>query len=236
MNQRKVFAVFIFVFFLGALALVFFSNNSELESPTVKIAKDEAYELYGKEDLQKIYKVLLGKGFRVTSDFSKVPFVDKAVLVKSLVGPNHISIYLQQPILAFSVRGVYKLVDKNGEVFSEVPQYKIPNLPIISGQKFEAKKNRAKAVQIFLQFQNSGLLSKKSLSEIVINEDLTFVFSGVKGRVFIGEGSVQSKLQRLTKVIKYLRFHGLEAETLDARFEDRVIVSLSEAVPKIKES
>jgi hypothetical protein len=165
-----------------------------------------------------------------------MPFIDKAVLIKSLVGPDKIMVYLQEPILAFSTRGVYKLVDKRGDVFSEVPQYKIPNLPIISGQKFEAKKNRELAVEAFLSLKKEGLLSQKSLSEMLINEDLILIFSGVKGRVLIGQGEVPKKLERLSKVVKYLRFHGLEAEALDARFDDRVIVSLNKKPNPKKET
>lgn len=236
MNSKTFFAGVIFIFFLAAFCWSKMNNENLNSRPKILIAKNEAYSLYAEEDLLKLSKSLSEPGFRDTADFDKTPFVDKAVLVKSLVGSDQITVYLQRPVLAFSIRGVYKLVDKNGEVFSEVPQYKIPNLPIISGAKFEAKKNRLRAVEIFLKLQKEGLLSQKTLSEILINEDLVFIFSGVKGRVLIGENGVLTRLERLSKVIKYLRFHGLEAEVLDARFKDRVVVSLNKNVIKKQDS
>lgn len=236
MNQRKFFAGVVFTFFIIAFYFFKVSNEFAEVKPRILIAKNEAYNLYAKEDLLKLSESLSDSAFQAEEDFSKMPFVDRAVLIKSLVGPHQITVYLQEPVLAFSTHGVYKLVDKNGEVFSEVPQYKIPNLPIISGAKFEAKKNRARAVSVFLKLQKEGFLSQKTLSEILINEELTFIFSGIKGRVLIGEEGVQTRLDRLSKVIKYLRFHGLEAEVLDARFKDRVIVSLNKNQNKKKKS
>ncbi len=236
MNQRKIFAVTVFVFFVTAFVFFQKSERGTQTPPKILIAKDEAYALYTKEDLLRLFKTLSSKGFRAESDFSKVPFVDKAVLARSLIGVSQVTVYLQRPVLAFSTRGVYKLVDKKGEVFSEVPQYKIPNLPIISGAKFKAKKNRFKAVKIFLDFQKEGILSQKTLSEILIKDDLVFIFSGVKGRVFLAEDGVVARLDRLSKVVKYLRFHGLEAEVLDARFKDRVVVSLNKKTKKKKSS
>lgn len=236
MNQRKLFALVTFISFVTAF--YFFKVNAKTDEvrPKILIAKNEAYALYAEEDLLNLAEVLASKGFQGEADFSKAPFVDKAVRIKSLVGPDQITVYLQRPVLAFSTKGIYKLVDKNGDVFSEVAQYKIPNLPIISGAKFEAKKNRAKAVKVFLKFQKEGLLSQSTLSEILIKDELVFIFSGIKGRILIGENGVVTRLERLSKVIKYLRFHGLEAELLDARFKDRVVVSLNKNKNKKKSS
>lgn len=236
MNQRKLFAAVIFIFFAASFFIFDKSGSDEKAEPNILIAKNEAYELYSKEDLLRLTESLAEKGFREEADFKKIPFVDKAVFSKAMAGPDQITVYLQQPVLAFSTRGKYKLVDKNGEVFSEVPQYKIPNLPIISGSKFDAKKNRFKAVNVYLKLQKEGVLSQQSLSEILINEELVFIFSGIKGRVLIGEKSVTTRIDRLSKVITYLRFHGLEAEVLDARFGDRVVVSLNKKTTKRKKS
>ncbi len=236
MNQRKFFAIIVFAFFMGALYFFKISNHVIKAKPRIFIAKNEAYSLYAKEDLLKMTESLFKKAFEENEDFLTAPFIDKAVRTKSLIGPDQITVYLQQPVLAFFTRGIYKLVDKNGEIFSEVPQYKIPDLPIISGAKFEAKKNRLKAVRVFLKFEKKGFLSQATLSEILIDEDLVFIFSGIKGRIFIGESGVLVQLDRLSKVIKYLRFHGLEAEILDARFKDRVVVSLNKSSKLKKDS
>ncbi len=236
MNQRKFFAIVVFIFFLGALCFFKMNDHFKKTQPRILIAKNEAYGLYTKKDLLKITASLSRQAFKGGQDFSTIPFIEKAMKVKSLIQPDQITIYLQQPVLAFFTRGVYKLVDKNGEVFSEVPQYKIPDLPIISGTKFEAKKNRLKAIKVFFKFQKKGFLSQATLSEILIDEDLVFIFSGIKGRILIGESSVLVRLNRLSKVIKYLRFHGLEAKILDARFKDRIVVSLNKTTKLKKDS
>jgi len=226
MNQRKTFAAVVFALFMGAYFLFYTQNKNSKLPPRILIAQNDAYSFYSKEDIAKLSKSLSDKAFQATEDFSKQPFVEKAVLVKTLVGASQINIYLQEPVLAFLTKGVYKLVDKNGEVFSEVPQYKIPNLPILNGDDFLIKKNRAKAVLVYLQLEKEGLLSRSSLSEILIGDDLVFIFSGVKGKVLIQEKNFLEQVGRLSKVIKYLRFHGLEAKTLDSRFSDRIVVSL----------
>jgi hypothetical protein len=227
MNQRKTFAAVLFLIFAGAYSYFNFYKTDPAVQPKILIAQNDAYSFYSEEDILKLSKSLSEKGFYESEDFSKQPFVEKAVLVKSLVGPAQITVYLQEPVLALLTKGVYKLVDKTGEVFSEVPQYKIPNLPILNSPDFDLQKNRLKAVNMYLKLEKEGMLSKKSLSEILMKEDLVFIFSGVKGRVFINEKKTKEQLSRLSKVIKYLRFHGLEAEVLDSRFEDRVVVSLN---------
>jgi len=226
MNQRKIFAMVLFTLFVGAYFLFYFQNKNSEQLPRILIAQNDAFVFYSEEDILKLSKSLADKGFKDSEDFSKQPFVEKAVLVKTLVGPSQINIYLQEPVLAFFTKGVYKLVDKTGAVFSEVPQYKIPDLPILNGEAFLTKKNRLKAVSVYLKLEKEGLLSRKSLSEILIQDDLVFVFSGVKGRVLVQEKGFSKQVERLSKVIKYLRFHGLEAKTFDARFSDRVVVSL----------
>jgi|GEM_PF-2845155 len=226
MNQRKIFAAVVFALFIGAYFLFYMQNKNSQIPPRILIAQNDAYSFYSKEDVAKLSESLSDKSFQDTEDFSKQPFVERAVLVKTLVGASQINIYLQEPVLAFLTKGVYKLVDKKGEVFSEVPQYKIPNLPILNGDEFLIKKNRFKAVQVYLQLEKEGLLSRSSLSEILIGEDLVFIFSGIKGKVLIQEKNFAEQVNRLSKVIKYLRFHGLEAKTLDSRFSDRIVVSL----------
>jgi len=227
MNQRKIFAMVLFTLFVGAYFLFYFQNKNSEQLPRILIAQNDAFVFYSEEDILKLSKSLADKGFKDSEDFSKQPFVEKAVLVKSLVGPAQITVYLQEPVVALLTKGVYKLVDKTGEVFSEVPQYKIPNLPILNSPQFMLQKNRLKAVSMYFKLEKEGMLSKKSLSEILMKEDLVFIFSGVKGRVFINEKKTKEQLSRLSKVIKYLRFHGLEAEVLDSRFDDRVVVSLN---------
>lgn len=226
MNQRKIFACVLFALFVGAYFLFHVQNKNAALPPKVLIAQNDAYHFYSEEDILKLSQSLSESGFQSTEDFSKQPFVEKAVLVKTLVGPSQINVYLQEPVLAFLTKGLYKLVDKNGEVFSEVPQYKIPNLPILNGDDFLIKKNRAQAVSIYLKLEKEGLLSRASLSEILIEEGLVFIFSGIKGRVLMQEKNFLEQVDRLSKVIKYLRFHGLEAKVLDSRFSDRVVVSL----------
>lgn len=226
-NHRKTFAGVLFALFLGAYFLFYIKNENSKLPPRILIAQNDAYTFYSEEDILKLSQNLSAKGFQDEGDFSKQPFVEKAVLVKTLVGPSQINVYLQEPVLAFLTKGVYKLVDKSGEVFSEVPQYKIPNLPILNGDEFLIKKNRLKAVSVYLKLEKKGLLSRESLSEILVEDDLIFVFSGIKGRVLMQEKNFLEQVDRLSKVIKYLRFHGLEAKTLDARFSDRVVVSLN---------
>jgi len=225
-NHRKIFAGFLIALFIGAYFLFSFQNKNSKLAPRILIAQNDAYSFYSEEDIVKLSKNLSDEGFRDTEDFSKQPFVEKAVLVKTLVGPSQINVYLQEPILAFLTKGVYKLVDKTGEIFSEVPQYKIPNLPILNGDEFLVKKNRMRAVSVYLKLDKEGLLSRNSLSEVLIQDDLVFIFSGIKGRVLMQENDFLKQVDRLSKVIKYLRFHGLEAKVLDARFSDRVVVSL----------
>jgi len=226
MNYRKIFAGVVFALFIGAYFLFYMQNKNSKLPPRILIAQNDAYSFYSEEDILKLSKNLSDKGFQDTEDFSKQPFVEKAVLIKALVGPAQINVYLQEPVLAFLTKGVYKLVDKSGEVFSEVPQYKIPNLPILNSDEFLIKKNRLKAVSVYLKLEKEGLLSRGSLSEVLIEDDLVFIFSGIKGRVLIQEKNFLEQIDRLSKVIKYLRFHGLEAQVLDARFGDRVVVSL----------
>lgn len=225
-SNRSIFAFLIIAVFVG-FYIYASSQMPNQKAAQVLLAKNAAYDLYNQDDLGKIFKSLSHEGFEGGEAFEKQAFIESASFAKTLSGRPVIKVFLQEPVMAFHERGAYKLVDKTGAVFSDVPQYKIPDLPIMRGNLFQSKKNRARVVRVFLGLDTEGMLSQKSLSEVLLKDDVVFIFSGVKGRVFIGENDLSKKVDRLTKVIKYLRFHGLEAEVLDARFKDRVVVSLN---------
>jgi len=239
MSIRSKFAFIVILFFgcsffYSTFQDSFFSTGKDLAPPKVLVAKNLALGFYDATDLDRVYssaakKTSTGSRFDEKSILS-LPFVEKALLVNSLSGVQKVKVFLQEPALAFYHMGKYQLVNLRGEVFSEVPQYKIPDLPLLRGKAFTSGKNRARAINIYKSFPQEGVLSQKTLSEVLFEEDLVLVFSGIKGRVYLGENDLDKKAERILKVLKYLRFHGIEAKRLDARFSDRVIVSVEDKI------
>ncbi len=237
MSIRSKFAFIIILFFTCSFlystinSKVFLKTKAEAP-PKVLVAKNVALSFYDATDLDRVYssaakKTSTGSRFDEKSILS-LPFVEKALLVNSLSGIQKVKVFLQEPALAFYNNGKYQLVNLRGEVFSEVPQYKIPDLPLLRGKAFNDRVNRERAINIYKSFPQKGVLSQESLSEILFEEDFVLVFSGIKGKVYLGEKDLPKKGERVLKVLKYLRFHGIEAVRLDARFSDRVIVSVED--------
>jgi cell division septal protein FtsQ len=226
MNSRPIYATLILLVF-GLCVWIFFSQRP-VEEIKVLLVKNEALHFYGPEDLKKLYRFVQDNPEAAVKNLSDLPFVEKAFLSRSLSGRSKIEVSLQQPIFALVSDEMYKLVNSKGDVFSEVPQYKVPNIPILTGQSFLVKKNRVKAVEILNKMPEVGVVSQESLSEVLFDGDLSFVFSGVDGKVYIGQEDIKKRVNRLTKVVKYLRYHGMSTSIIDARFKDKVIVSLSD--------
>ena len=226
MNSRPIYATLILMVF-GLCVWVFFSQRP-VEGLKVLLVKNEALHFYGPEDLKKLYSFIQDNPEQAVKNLSDLPYVERAFLSRSLSGQSKIEVSLQQPIFALASDEIYKLVNAKGEVFSEVPQYKVPSIPILSGRSFLVKKNRVEAVKILKQMPTTGVVSQESLSEVLFDGDLSFVFSGVDGKVYIGQDEIKKRVNRLSKVVKYLRYHGMSTSVIDARFKDKVIVSLNE--------
>ena len=215
----------------GFFILMGFYENFDLEKGTVKVllVKDKALEFYDRKDLQKLSDIVKNDPMQSVKNISSLPYVKSANLSRSLSGLNQIKLALQEPVFALSSEENYKLVNAKGEIFSEVPQYKIPNLPILTGKNFLIKKNRLAAAKVLNKMPEQGVISKKTLSEVLYKDDMSFIFSGVEGEVYLGQTEISKKVSRLVKVVKYLRFHGMGTKLIDARFERKVIVSLKES-------
>jgi len=226
MRSRAIYAVLTFMIF-GLCTWVFFSR-APVDDIKVLLVKNEALQYYGSEDLKKLYSFVQDQPEKAVENLSSLPFVEKAILNQSLSGQSKIEVSLQEPVFAISSGEVYKLVNSKGEIFSEVPQYKVPNIPMLTGRSFLVKKNRVDAIAVLMKLPKEGVVSQESLSEVLFDDDFSYIFSGVDGKVFIGQEKVQKRVLRLSKVVKYLRFHGMKTASIDARFKDKVIVSLAE--------
>lgn len=225
--KNKLFYLSSFFILLG-LGVWFYYNSQPSGAVKVFLVKNKALNLYGPKDLKKIYKFVKDKPDEAVNNLSSLPFVESAILSTSLSGQSKVEVSLQEPVFALASDDIFKLVNKNGEVFSEVPQYKLPNIPILSGRSFLVKKNRVQAIRALEEMPEKGFVSRESLSEVLLEDDLSYFFSGVEGKVYMGEDEVKRRSLRLTKVIKYLRYHGLRTKVIDARFKDKVIVSLND--------
>ena len=225
MNSRPIYATLILIVF-GLCVWVFFSQRP-VEKIKVLLVKNKALHFYGSRDLRKLYSFVQNNPEVAVQNLSDLPYVERAFLSRSLSGQSKIEVSLQQPIFALTSDEIYKLVNAKGEVFSEVPQYKVPNVPILTGPSFLVKENRMQAVEVLGQMPTSGVVSKESLSEVLFDGDLYFIFSGVDGKVYLGREDIKKKVNRLARVVKYLRYHGMSTTKIDARFKDKVIVSLN---------
>jgi hypothetical protein len=225
--KNKLFYLSSFFILLGLSAL-FYYNSKPSGAVKVYLVKNKALNLYEHKDLKKIYTLVKEKPEQAVNKLSSLPFVESAILSKSLSGQSKVEVSLQEPVFALASDDIFKLVNKEGEVFSEVPQYKLPNIPILSGRSFLVKKNRVQAIRTLQKMPEKGFVSRESLSEVLLEDDLSYFFSGVEGRVYMGEDEVKRRSLRLAKVIKYLRYHGLKTKVIDARFKDKVIVSLND--------
>ena len=205
-----------------------FFTKKPMESIKVLLVKNGALQFYDPQDLKKLYGSVQDNPEAAIENLSNLLHVERALLNRSLSGQSQIEVYLQQPIFAMPSDEIYKLVNARGEVFSEVPQYRVPNIPILSGRSFLVKKNRVQAVEVLKKIPTTGVVSQENLSEVLFDGELSFIFSGVDGKVYIGQEDIKKRINRLAKVVKYLRYHGVSTTKIDARFKNKVIVSLNE--------
>lgn len=232
MSSRGLFSVLVIASLTGLFIYGFFFPLSP--PAKIYIAQDNAYKFYEADDFTEIAGTLKKLKKLEQPHPREFPLLERALLVKSLAGVPKIKLELREPRLSYYRSGKYNLVNNEGVLFAEVPQYKIPNIPILRGKAFGHLDIRQKALNVLGQFDEKGPISRETLSEILYDrEGLVFVFSGIKGKVIFGEGKIVDKVSRIQKVLKYLRFHGVEARRYDARFSDRVIVKLDKDISSI---
>lgn len=229
MNKRIAFASILAFLILGLFAFRSFQNPKVAHSSfEILVAKDDYLKYYDPDELNKIKQALTQNLQEKGGALGDFPYVEKAIVQKSLSSKTKVKVFLQRPSLVFNDKNTYKLVNFKGEVFAEIPQYKLPDVPLVRGKKFYTEKNRRQILEVMKSLPSEGVVSQKSMSEVFFDKDFAFIFSGVGGKVYFGEKDFDKKVERLEKVIRYLRFHGLSSKEIDLRYKNRVIVALTD--------
>ena len=164
----------------------------------------------------------------------KHPKVEKVKVRRTW--PNRFFVLLSssEPVLLLMGHKVFYPVTDEGKLLSPLASSNIPNLPILRGNVFRTKEDlRKKAVQLFQYLPGDGLFSQRNISEIKYstkdsNFYLYLVHSGSTVRV--GESLSEFRPDRVEKVLTYLEQKKISWRVIDARYSQKVVVSLVKGI------
>ena len=146
--------------------------------------------------------------------------------------PNRFLVLLlpEKPMFLIMGNKVFYPTAVDGELLEPVNSSKAPDLPFLRGAEFFKQKNlREKIARLFLHLPKKGLFSQSNISEIAYskNDQNFYMYLLQSGRpVRIGERLSEFRPDRVESVLKYLEQKKIKWRVIDARFYQKVIVSL----------
>ena len=192
---------------------------SELKKQTHPLLGKWVWQL----SIQKLHQIV-----------QKHPQVEEVKVRRSW--PNRFLVLLSssKPLLLLMGYKVFYPVTDEGKLLSPLASSNIPDLPLLRGDIFRTKKDlRKKAVQLFQYLPKEGLFSQKNISEIKYstkdsNFYLYLLYSGSVVRV--GESLSEFRPDRVEKVLAYLEQKKINWRVIDARYSQKVVVSLVKGI------
>lgn len=240
--MKKTLYIFLFIFCVSLIYSFSFQwihvNEISFSAQDLWLKEDEKVKLIN--ELKEQTRPLLGKWFwslsiqKLHQMVQKHPKVEEVQVRRSW--PNRFLVLLlsSEPLLLLMGNKVFYPVTEKGELLSPLASLGIPDLPILRGDIFRTKINlRKKAVRLFQHLPKEGLFSQKNISEIKYSTKdsdvyLYLVHSGSVVRV--GESLSEFRPDRVEKVLTYLEQKQINWRVIDARYSQKVIVSLVKGI------
>lgn len=142
--------------------------------------------------------------------------------------PNQLEILVKprEIVCTFFNGGNLLPVTNDGRLISFHPHDQPKDLPILRGKGFNNREIRLKAISLLNDLPSAGLLSDKTVSEIIYTDKngLELFLTNFPFRLILGEPPFAKKVERVGSVLEYFNGKSVPYSTLDARYANRVIV------------
>lgn len=233
-----------FLFIFGTACLYSFSshflriNEISFSAQNLWLEEEKKNKLIG--ELKKQTDFLLEGWFwslsiqKLHQMVQKHPQVEEVQVRRSWPNRFFVKLASSSPLLLLMGRKVFYPVTDKGKLLSPLASPNIPDLPLLRGNIFYKKEIlRKKAVQLFQYLPKEGLFSQRNISEIKYstkdsNFYLYLVDSG--SRVRVGESLSDFRPDRVEKVLTYLEQKKINWRVIDARYSQKVVVSLVKGI------
>ena len=150
--------------------------------------------------------------------------------------PNRFFVLLlsSEPLLLLMGHKVFYPVTNEGKLLSPLASSHLPDLPLLRGDIFRGDLSlRKKAVQLFQYLPKEGFFSQRNISEIKYStKDSNFYLYLVHpgSVVRVGESLSEFRPDRVEKVLSYLEQKKINWRVIDARYSQKVVVSLVKGI------
>ena len=237
-------ALFIFLFIFGVSLIYSFSshwmsiNKISFAAQGLQLAEAEQIKLIN--ELKEQTSPFLKKGFwnlsvrKLHQIVQQHPQVEEVKVRRAWPNRFFVLLLSSEPLLLLMGRKVFHPVTDEGKLLSPLTSSNLPDLPLLRGDVFRSSRDlRKKAVQLFQYLPKEGFFSQRNVSEIKYstkdsNFYLYLVHSGSVVRV--GESLSEFRPDRVEKVLAYLKQKKINWRVIDARYSQKVVVSLVKGI------
>ena len=146
--------------------------------------------------------------------------------------PNrfHVVLFSEPPVLLWMGYKKFYPITEKGKKLAPIPITRIPDLPILRGRIFfDQEEWRKKAVRLIQLLPKTGRFSKENVSEITYStKDSNFYLYLISfsSPIRVGENLLEFRPDRVENVLRYLEQKKINWRVIDARFSQKVVVSL----------
>jgi len=180
---------------------------------------------------KRIWDVDLG---HLRASLERDEWVKDVLISRSL--PNMIRVRVRPrsaALILVSKQNQFIPVAENGALLSAVPPESLPDAPFLRGDVFadsteQGLKKREEAVSVLASLNETGLLSRKNISEVswTASDGYQFILLQPHVEVKLGDERVELKAMRAGQVLNYLSANNLKGRVIDASFSKKVLVRL----------
>ena len=237
--MKKYFLFSLFFIFIGLILYSLIVKRlyiAEIEFSARHFWLEEEQKNQLIHDLRKKTKPYLGLGIWALSIRELRDLVKQHSKVESArvlrFWPNrfHVMLFSEPPILLWMGHKKFYPITERGKKLAPVPISGIPDLPILRGKIFfDQEEWRKKAVRLIQLLPKTGRFSQKNVSEITYStKDSNFYLYLVSfsSPIRVGENLLEFRPDRVENVLRYLEQKKINWRVIDARFSQKVVVSL----------
>ena len=237
--MKKYFLFIPFFIFIGLIlySLLFkWSRIAEIDISTRRfwLEEEQKNQLIG--ELRKKTKPYLGQGIWTLSirDLRELvkehPKVEEAQVLRFWPNRFRVVLFSEPPVLLWMGHKNFYPITEGGKKLAPLPISRIPDLPILRGKIFfDREEWRKKAVRLIQLLPKTGRFSQKNVSEITYStKDSNFYIYLVSfsSPIRVGENLLEFRPDRIENVLRYLEQKKINWRVIDARFSQKVVVSL----------
>ena len=168
---------------------------------------------------------------KISQIVQKNPKVEEVQVLRLWPNKFQIQLLSDEPLLLWMKNiSTFYPITKKGSLLSPILLSSLPDLPILRGSAlFKNKSLRQKAVQIYQHLPKKGVFSQQNISEIAyLDKDSSFYIHlfNFGSKIRIGENLSEFRPDRVESVLRYLKQKKIKWRVIDARYSQKVIVSL----------